>query len=112
MADDPPRPRQPWDPGLQIERTTLAWVRTTLAFVAGLLVLLRLIANHSTLAAAACAALTLPLGCFVGWITWRRHLHGERQLHADQPLPSGRRPAAITLLAILTGCFGLIYVLL
>ncbi|MCI2416713.1 DUF202 domain-containing protein [Saccharopolyspora sp. K220] len=106
------RPNGLWDPGLQIERTTLAWLRTTLAFVVGLLVLLRLIGHESTVAAAICAVLTLPLGITVSWLVWRRHLHSERRLHTRKPLPGGALPAAVTTLSVLVGCSGLIYVLL
>ncbi|MGP4020420.1 DUF202 domain-containing protein [Saccharopolyspora sp. 5N708] len=105
------RPSSPWDPGLQIERTTLAWLRTTLAFVVGMLVLLRLIGHVSTVAAAICAVLTLPLGITVSWLVWRRHLHSERKLRTRQPLPGGALPAAVAALSVLAGCSGLIYVL-
>ncbi|QIZ34482.1 DUF202 domain-containing protein [Saccharopolyspora sp. ASAGF58] len=105
------RPSGPWDPGLQIERTTLAWLRTVLTFVVGMLVLLRLIAHESTLAAAVCGALTLPLGAAISWLAWRRHLRTERGLHAETPLPGGALPAAAAALSVLAGCSGLIYVL-
>ncbi|MEV0085200.1 DUF202 domain-containing protein [Saccharopolyspora sp. NPDC050642] len=105
------RPDGPWDPGLQVERTTLAWLRTALAFVVGMLVLLRLLAHESVIAAAVCAALTLPLGLAISWLVWHRHLRGERRLHAETPLPGGALPAAVAVLAVLAGSSGLIYVL-
>ncbi|MER6990670.1 DUF202 domain-containing protein [Saccharopolyspora hirsuta] len=105
------RPDGPWDPGLQIERTTLAWLRTTLAFVVGLLVLLRLIGHESALAALICALLTLPLGLAISWLVWRRHLHSERRLRERAPLPGAALPAAVTALAVLAGGAGLAYVL-
>ncbi|RKT85535.1 Uncharacterized membrane protein YidH, DUF202 family [Saccharopolyspora antimicrobica] len=105
------RPEGPWDPGLQIERTTLAWLRTTLAFVIGLLVLLRLMGHVNLLAALICAALALPLGLTIGWLLWRRHLDGERRLRERAPLPGGALPAAVTALAVVAGCSGLAFVL-
>ncbi|GAA2790175.1 DUF202 domain-containing protein [Saccharopolyspora taberi] len=101
----------PWDPGLQVERTTLAWLRTTLAFVVGLIVLIRLILHHSVLAGIACAVLTLPLAVVIAWFTWRRHQRTERCLRAEHPLPAAVLPAAVALLAILGGCTGIVYVL-
>lgn len=101
----------PWDPGLQVERTTLAWLRTTLAFVVGLAVLVRLILHHSLVAGIACAALTLPLAVAIAWLTWRRHHRTEHSLRAEHPLPDAMLPAAVTLLAILGGCTGVVYVM-
>ncbi|MGW1677684.1 DUF202 domain-containing protein [Saccharopolyspora sp. NPDC002376] len=108
MAD---RPDSPWDPGLQIERTTLAWLRTTLAFIVGTLVLLRLLAHENVLTALIFTVLTLPLGLAITWLVWRRHLTSEQRLHARIPLPGGALPAAMTALAGLAGCSGLAYVL-
>jgi len=104
-------PKQPWDPGLQIERTTLAWLRTVLAFTASLLVLLRLIAHHSVTAAVICTLVTLPASGIVGWMVWRRHRFSERSLHASAPLPGGALPAATAALAVLAGATGMVYVL-
>ncbi|MDA3626510.1 DUF202 domain-containing protein [Saccharopolyspora oryzae] len=108
MAD---RPDGPWDPGLQIERTTLAWLRTTLAFIVGMLVLLRLVGHENLVAALIFAVLALPLGLAITWLVWRRHLTSERRLHARAPLPGGALPAAMTALAVLAGCTGLAYIL-
>ena len=104
--------KHPWDSGLQIERTTLAWLRTVLAFTASLLVLLRLIAHHSVIAAVTCTLVTLPASGVVGWQVWRRHRFSERSLHASAPLPGGALPAATAALAVLAGATGIVYVLL
>ncbi|MFC7341026.1 DUF202 domain-containing protein [Saccharopolyspora griseoalba] len=103
--------KHPWDPGLQVERTTLAWLRTVLAFTASLLVLLRLIAHHSVVAAVACTLITLPASGIVGWMIWRRHRFSERRLHASAPLPGAALPAATAALAMLAGATGIVYVL-
>ncbi|WP_406688855.1 DUF202 domain-containing protein [Saccharopolyspora sp. ID03-671] len=102
---------QPWDPGLQIERTTLAWLRTVLAFMASLLVLLKLISHHSTVAAVVCALVTLPFSGVVAWLLWWRHRRSERRLRARTPLPGGVLPAATAALAMLAGATGAVYVL-
>ncbi|QUH04779.1 DUF202 domain-containing protein [Saccharopolyspora erythraea] len=110
-GEGPEEPRGPWDPGLQNERTTLAWLRTILSFAVGLLVLLRLIAHNSLAAATACAVFTLPLCAGIALVTWRRHRRTERSLRAEAPLPDGILPAAVAVLAVLGGCTGLVYVL-
>lgn len=104
--------KHPWDPGLQIERTTLAWLRTVLAFTASLLVLLRLIAHHSATAAVVCTLVTLPASGIVGWMIWRRHRFSDHRLRESAPLPGGALPAAATALAMLAGATGIVYVLL
>ncbi len=112
MARNGQRPHGPWDPGLQTERTALAWLRTTLAFTVGALVLLRLIAWHSVAAAAVCAVVLVPLTVGSTWLTWRRNLQEERRLHAGRPLPGAALHAAVTTAAALTGAAALLYIVL
>ncbi len=101
----------PGRPGLAAERTSLAWLRTTLSFVVSTLVLLRLLSHRSPLLTAACAACTLPLAAAVTWYALRRHQHHERAARTDHPLPDGKLPAAITALAMLLGTTGCLYVI-
>lgn len=107
----PHREKGPWDPGLQLERTTLAWLRTTLAFAGGGLVLIRLMTHASLLLAAACVVVGLPLSILIAWLALKRHRQAVNQLHTDAPLPGGALPAAVTAMAILVGCAGIAYVL-
>ncbi|RRO12692.1 DUF202 domain-containing protein [Saccharopolyspora rhizosphaerae] len=102
---------EPWDPGLQVERTTLAWLRTVLSFTVSLLVLLKLISHHSAIAAVVCALVTLPTSAIVGWLVWRRHHRSDRRLRAQAPLPGGSLPAATAVLSMLAGATGAVYVL-
>lgn len=102
----------PWDPGLQIERTTLAWLRTGLTFVVGLMVLLRLLVHRSAVAAAVCAAVAIPLAVAITVLSWSRHRQAERRLRAEAPLPDGALHASLTALAVLAGLIGTVYVLL
>lgn len=102
-------------PGLAVERTTLAWLRTTLSFAVSTLVLLRLLSHRSIALTAACAACTLPLAAAVTWYVLRRHQHNE--LPSDEavagperPLPDGKLPIGITVLAMLLGTTGCLYV--
>ncbi len=103
---------RPWDPGLQLERTTLAWFRTSLALLAGSVITVRLIGRESVSAGLASMLLALPLAVLVTWLAWRRHVRSERRLHAAEPLPDGRLHLAISAAGCLLGCSGLAYVLL
>ena len=108
-------------PGLAVERTTLAWLRTTLSFAVSTLVLLRLLSHRSLTLTAACAACTLPLAAAVTWYVLRRHQHDEQlpdkqprdgnTARAENPLPDGKLPIAITGLSMLLGTAGCLYVL-
>ncbi|MHA6801034.1 DUF202 domain-containing protein [Bounagaea algeriensis] len=112
MRTNGPRPHGPWDPGLQTERTALAWLRTTLAFTVGTLVLLRLIAWHNAAAAAVCAVVLVPLAVGSTWLTWRRNLQEERRLHAGRPLPGAALHAAVSAAVVLAGAAALLYIVL
>lgn len=101
----------PWDPGLQLERTTLAWSRTTLSFTACGIVIVRLVAHSSIALASACVGVGLPLVVLIAWFVVGRHRRATTRLHSDQPLPGGALPAALTALAIFVGCAGIAYVL-
>ncbi len=102
---------EPWDPGLQVERTTLAWLRTIMAFVTGMAVLLRLIAHRSAVAAALSAAVFLPVAGAIAFLAWRRHRRAERNLRADEPLPDGLLHAGLTALSLVAAATALIYAL-
>ncbi|MBA8825111.1 putative membrane protein [Saccharopolyspora lacisalsi] len=102
----------PWDIGLQNERTTLAWSRTALSFVVGGLVVVRFIAHSSTTLAIVFAAVTLPLAVVITWLAWRRYRRGQHRLHGRSPLPDGALPGAVAALAVLVGIIGIVYVLL
>ncbi|MCX2732209.1 DUF202 domain-containing protein [Saccharopolyspora sp. NFXS83] len=97
---------------MQIERTTLAWLRTGLTFVVGLMVLLRLLVHRSAVAAAVCAAVAIPLAVAITMLSWSRHRQAERRLRAEAPLPDGALHASLTALAVLAGLIGTVYVLL
>ncbi|RCW45304.1 uncharacterized membrane protein YidH (DUF202 family) [Halopolyspora algeriensis] len=105
------RPSGPWDPGLQIERTTLAWSRTALAFVVGAAVFIRLLVRADIVLATVCAALTLPLVVIITRLAWRRHRQDERSLRSGAPLSDGALPASLAVLTVLVGGIGLTYVL-
>lgn len=76
--------RSPFDPGLQLERTALAWRRTALAFTLSPLLAARFLAPHLGLLAAAAALFGLAAGTFIGVTSWARY----RTLHSS--LTTGR----------------------
>lgn len=93
-----------WDPGLQPERTLLAWNRTVLALVVGTVAMGRWFAQDSGLLAGALLALVLPAALWLLAHVGRRRERILIALHAGQPLPPGGRQtlvlsAAVALLA-------------
>lgn len=93
MAEPDPR----WS--LANERTALAWVRTSLALVAGGVGLTSLARvadlprSLNLLSAAICL-----LGALVGGSAWRTYQLRDAAMRADQPLPHSR------MLTVLVGC--------
>jgi uncharacterized membrane protein YidH (DUF202 family) len=104
--------KQPWDTGLQVERTALAWLRTCLAFVVVALFAFHYASRHSLPLALGLAAIVAPLGLLSIWLAWRRYRTSAARLAADRPLPDAILAAAVTVVTVLTGLLGLAYVLL
>jgi uncharacterized membrane protein YidH (DUF202 family) len=101
----------PWDAGLQVERTALAWLRTCMAFLVGTVVLVRLAVHVSTTFAAVIACVVVPLAGAAAVLAWRRFRQADKSLRAEQPLPDGRLPAVMTAVALVAGLFCVGYLL-
>jgi uncharacterized membrane protein YidH (DUF202 family) len=104
--------RQPWDRGLQVERTALAWLRTCLALVAVALVAFRFAAHHSLPVALVLLVGILGFGVVAGVLAWRRYRTSDEHLTERKPLPGGGLAALMTAMTVLTGTLGLAYALL
>ncbi|MFC5908105.1 YidH family protein [Streptacidiphilus monticola] len=108
-----PRPHRPWDPGLQPERTALAWQRTTLAYCAGGLGLAKLAEHHHQLGLTVLIlATTLPAGGVLTLLAGRRARRVETGLREGRPPAAGRLHQGLTALALVLGAASLGYVLL
>lgn len=103
--------RQPWGPGLQLERTALAWMRTCLSLVVVALIAFRFAAHRNLAAALALAAVVVPLALLTLWLSWRRYRASAALLASGKRLPDGLLPLTMTVVSALTGALGLIYVL-
>jgi putative membrane protein len=98
-----------WDPGLQPERTHLAWQRTWLALLSAGLVAARLIGHHSVAAGSAIAAGSLLLAGGLGWVGSRRYAELHRELQAETPLGRGAFNVLVLGLFLVVGTGGLAY---
>lgn len=104
--------RQPWDPGLQVERTALAWMRTCLSLILVALVAFRFAAYQSLPLAIGLAGIIAPLGFATMWLAWQRYRTSARRLAAGEWLPGGLLALMMTAVTVLTGVLGAAYVLL
>jgi uncharacterized membrane protein YidH (DUF202 family) len=104
--------RQPWDPGLQVERTALAWIRTCLSLILVALVAFRFAAHQSLSLAVGLAGIIAPLGFAAMWLAWRRYRTSARRMAAGERLPGGLLALMMTAVTVLTGALGVAYVLL
>ncbi|GAA2809844.1 MULTISPECIES: DUF202 domain-containing protein [Crossiella] len=99
------------DPGLQPERTVLAWRRTLLAFLGAALVLLRLAAHRSPLLAAGIVLVAGPVAALVSLDLRRRYRRVRADLPGSASRWDGRLPLWTSLFAGLLGLGALLYVL-
>lgn len=85
--------RHSYDPGVQPERTRLAWQRTSLALLGCALVAARLLATHAPVPAILVGVLAIGLSLAMGLLSRRRHLRFR----------DGRLPVLVTALLLLAG---------
>ena len=94
----------PWDAGVQNERTALAWQRTGLALFGAILVAARLGLTRWPLVTVVALAPSLALSVAMLHLAGRRYRQAQTALHDMRPGPGGRLPfvaaTAVTLLGL------------
>lgn len=103
--------RAPWDPGLQHERTGLAWQRTALSGLACSLLVARLLVSLSVTLAVVTGVLALGTTVGLGAVAVDRFHRNGRALAAGEPLGDARPQALAAVLVGLTALAALVYVL-
>ncbi len=104
-------PNQIWDPGLQPERTSLAWQRVNLAGLGASLVSARLVAEISPAIGYTLAALSATVAGVVTFVHSRRLKNILEALFGDRTLPDARVYALLVLLLVLIASGGLLFLL-
>jgi uncharacterized membrane protein YidH (DUF202 family) len=102
----------PWDPGLQNERTGLAWQRTMLAGLVCSLLVARLLVEISLLLAVATGLVALLATAALGWSALSRFRRHADALHAERPIGDGRPQAVISVVVALTAVGALLFAVL
>jgi uncharacterized membrane protein YidH (DUF202 family) len=100
----------PWDPGLQNERTGLAWQRTMLAGLTCSLLVARLLASISLFLSVILGLVALLCTAGLGWLAIRRFRLNNLAIHQEEALGDGRANALLSMLVALTAFGALLYV--
>ena len=99
-----------FDPGLQPERTALAWRRTALTLAVGAIVSFRLLPPVLGLWSIAVGVAGLLLSAATWILAGRRARRVQSALlHSSGPLPGGGLPLLLTLIVTSSATIGLLY---
>jgi uncharacterized membrane protein YidH (DUF202 family) len=97
---------QVWHEGMQLERTALAWRRTTLSMLVASVVALRVAGFYDNRTAMALALVSLLICGVLAWSSRRRYRRVSADLAGGRPhgllLSAGWAAAGIVLLAVST----------
>jgi uncharacterized membrane protein YidH (DUF202 family) len=102
----------PWDPGLQNERTGLAWQRTMLAGLTCSLLLSRLLASVSLTLAVVTGLVACACTASLGWVAVRRFRRNCVALPAGRPVGGGLPQLLLTAVIVATAGAAAAYVVL
>lgn len=97
-----------WDPGLQAERTKLAWQRTALSSAACALVIARLVWSVHPVLGIVVGVSAIACGVMIGWSASRRSLRSRMAIHRSEGLPDARIHLWLALLIVVAGAGALI----
>ena len=100
----------PWDPGLQNERTGLAWQRTMLAGLTCSLLVARLLVSISIILSVGIGLVALLCTAGLGYVAIRRFRLNTLAIHREEALGDGKANALLSLLVVLTALAALLYV--
>jgi uncharacterized membrane protein YidH (DUF202 family) len=100
----------PWDPGLQNERTGLAWQRTMLAGLTCGLLVSRLLATISLILAVMIGLFSLLCTAGLGYVAIRRFRLNSMAIHREEALGDGKANALISMLVVITATAALLYI--
>lgn len=101
-----------WDPGLQPERTRLAWQRTSLGLLSASLIVARFVGQHAIGTGIGIAALACLLAGGIGILSTRRYHSVHQRLDNKRPLQGGVVNLLLTLAFLVVAVGAIIYVLI
>ncbi|CAA9294117.1 MAG: hypothetical protein AVDCRST_MAG48-796 [uncultured Friedmanniella sp.] len=111
MTPGPASRRRPWDPGLQNERTALAWQRTLLSGLACALVVARLVGLVSVPVAVVTGIAAVVTTAALAVLARQRFKRNDDAVRRELPLADARAPLLLSVLVVLTAAAAAVVVL-